>query len=197
MGGTPVRREIGTSRTRKLMRFKSVGIGNQRPNTPNLRCNRTSKRKSSMKRLTGDCRTGFLLLEQDKSLLVWILKSTELLRKSIPIIQNEEIVELENSIAELVDKETQTEKSIKANNILKRNKRMVGTPVRRDSNIGIARKSKRDRFKSVGIDTQQPNTLNLRYNRTTKAKSSMKRHSRSRRIFPIMTGLFQHLKLFN
>ncbi|GIY16560.1 hypothetical protein CDAR_598771 [Caerostris darwini] len=66
-----------------------------------------------------------------------------------------------NSILKL-DKETQIEESKQRNSILKRKKRVVVTPVRRDSNIGNARKRKRDRFKSVGIDNQQPN---LRYSR--------------------------------
>ncbi|GIY06375.1 hypothetical protein CEXT_365221 [Caerostris extrusa] len=105
----------GTSRTKNRVRFKSVGKDNQQPHTPNLPYNRTPKRKSSMERHTrslsnipdydragshlmqmrgfdtsqvlrgrkeipyiknrndSDYRTGFLLLEQDQSLLVSIL----------------------------------------------------------------------------------------------------------------------------
>ncbi|GIY16558.1 hypothetical protein CDAR_598741 [Caerostris darwini] len=117
--------------------------------------------------------------EAIKARVVSLLQSAELLRKSLTSIQSEKIVEMGNSVTQLVDKETQAEESKKNKGILKRKKRVVGTPIRRNSNTGISRTRKRVQFKSVETDNQQPNTPNLRYNRTPKRKSLVKRHRRS------------------
>ncbi|GIY70121.1 hypothetical protein CEXT_743861 [Caerostris extrusa] len=114
--------------------------------------------------------------EAIKTRVVSLLQSAELLKKSLSSIQSEKIVEMGNSVTQLVDKETQTEESKKIKGILKRKKRVVGTPIKRNSNAGTSRTRKRVQFKSVETDNQQPN---LRYNRMPKRKSSVKRHRRS------------------